>query len=110
MPPDGDRNEMPEDAWLALRLALLPWPIEKNGRQIPADPAIVRRLDVGDGGAAIELALRRLRIAGIRPSFNGALVDPARARQWGAALAFPITRGAARRAARLIDPAFAGKE
>lgn len=107
-PPGTPKEEMPDDAWLAIRIALMPWPI--NEKQIPADPAIVRRLEAGDGGVAVELAVRRLQTAGIYPTLSGAIVDPARARQWGAALAFPITSGAAYRAACRIDPTFKGKE
>lgn len=79
----------PDEAWLALRLACLPWPLDEN-RTIPAEQGMVRRLATGDGAAAMDIALRRLRAAGLRPPLQGACCDPATARLWGAALAFPV--------------------
>ncbi len=86
--PDG---AWPDEAWLALRLACLAWPLH-DGRRIPADGAIVRRLQAGDGSAAIDIALRRLRAAGFRPPIRGATADARTARLWAAALAFPISQ------------------
>jgi len=80
----------PDEAWLALRLACLPWPLQKD-RVIPNDDAIVRRLRSGDGSAAVDIALRRLRAAGLRPPIQGATADAPTARLWAAALVFPIS-------------------
>lgn len=99
-PPQG---VWPDEAWLAVRLALLPWPLP-DGRQIGADPAILRRLISGDAASAVELSLRRLRAAGVGATVRVASVPQETARSWAAALAFPISpRTAARFIARL-DP------
>jgi CRISPR-associated protein Csx17 len=112
-PPDLRRQPgleaVPDDAWLAIRLSLLPWPL-KDGRRIGCDPAIVRRLAAGDAAAAVDLALRRLRAAGLRATVRGAGADPAIARRWAAALAFPITQRTAERMVRRLDPSFAQEE
>ncbi len=93
----------PDDAWLALRLALLPWPLA-DGRQIGTDPAIFRRLAGGDAAGAVELALRRLAAAGIRTTVRVATTPPDSARLWAAALAFPITQSTAQNFLRRLDP------
>jgi len=96
-------TKWPDDAWLAIRLAMLPWPLP-DGRRIGVDPAILRRLESGDAGTAIELALRRLRAAGIHPTVRAASVSPETARLWAAALAFPISRHTAAAFVRRLDP------
>ena len=93
----------PDEAWVVLRLACLPWPIDDE-RSIPADDAPIRRLIAHDGATAVELALRRLRAAGLRPPIRGAVADPATARLWAAALAFPISRRLARAMAQSFAP------
>ena len=90
----GQNGPGPEEAWVALRLACLAWPLDQS-RTVPADAAVVRRLASGDGAAAVQVALRRLRAAGLRPPLQAACADPATARLWGAALAFPISHRAA---------------
>lgn len=95
-------TEWPEDAWLAIRLAMLPWPLPDD-RRIGVDPAILRRLESGDAPTALELALRRLRAAGVHPTVRVASVAPETARLWAAALAFPISRRTATAFARRID-------
>ena len=97
--------EWPDDAWLCLRLAHLPWPLP-DGRVVPCDPAILRRLASGDAASAVEGALRRLRAAGLRPALRMAAVAPATARLWAAALAFPVSRSLAARMARRLDHSF----
>lgn len=94
---------LPEDAWLCLRLAHLPWPLP-DGRSVRCDPAIVRRLAAGDGAGAVTLALRRLQAAGVRPPLTAAAVAPDMARLWAAALAFPISRDTAALIQRRLDP------
>lgn len=93
----------PDDAWLAIRLAMLPWPLA-DGRNIFVDPAIVRRLASGDAASALELTLRRLQAAGIRPTVRMGVASPHTARLWAAALAFPIDRNTAQRMVRRLDP------
>lgn len=78
------------DAWIAIRLALLPWPLP-DGSDPGADPAIFRRLASGDTVTAFELARRRLRAKGIATVVRATAVPPEVARRWAAAIAFPIT-------------------
>lgn len=104
----GSGRDVPDDAWTVIRLACLPWPLEPD-RAIGADPAIVRRLDSGDGVGAFEVARRRLAAAGFRTPIRRAFVDPSHARLWAAALAFPISHAAARALAARIDPASTSK-
>lgn len=87
---------------MALRLSCLPWPLA--GKQlIYPDDAMVRRLTAGDGAAAVDVALRRLRGAGMRPPLQAAFTDGATARLWAAALAFPISRHCADTMARYFE-------
>lgn len=100
-------TEWPDDAWLVIRLALLPRPLKtRDGGKlrIGTDPAIFRRLASGDAATAVELALRRLRAAGIRTSVRAATVSPESARLWAAALAFPTTQATAAAFLRRLDP------
>lgn len=103
-PPAARR--WPDEGWLAIRLAMLPWPLP-DGRRIGVDPAILRRLRSGDAATAIELALRRLHAAGIRATVRAGTVSPASARLWAASLAFPIQWDTAAQMARHLDPATA---
>lgn len=99
------RREWPDDAWLAIRLSLLPFSLP-NGRYIGADPAILRRLETGDALGAVSLALRRLRAAAIGAGIRVANVPPETARLWAAALAFPIARTTATAFVQRFDPSF----
>lgn len=94
---------VPEEAWLVLRLAHMPGPLA-DGRVVPSDPAIVRRLRSGDATGALALALRRLRAAGFAVPIRCGTADPSRARRWGAALAFPLSRIALARALTTLQP------
>lgn len=100
--PPPQRIEWPDDAWLAVRLAMLPWPLS-DGRSISVDPAILRRLGSGDAALAVELALRRLGAAGIHPAIRVASVSHGTARLWAAALAFPISKHTAMQFVRRLD-------
>lgn len=95
----------PDEGWQVIRLAMLPWPLP-DGRSIGFDPAILRRLESGDGATAIELATRRLRAAGIHPTVRAGTVTAEAARLWAAALAFPIHRTTAERIVRQIGSEF----
>lgn len=101
--PNSDAE--PEAAWWAIRLACLPWPLDDQ-HIIPLDPAIIRRCACGDGSQAISLATRRLGAHGLRCAFRGGMIDPTLSRRWAAALAFPITRTTAQRAAAVISPSY----
>jgi CRISPR-associated protein Csx17 len=102
LPEKPDRDQRPDDGWIAIRLALLPWTLEKAKPDADvsfpgADPAIFRLLESGDGNAprAVELAVRRLRAKGIAIPFLTASVNPDASRLWAAALAFPISKNTA---------------
>jgi len=94
-------DDHPDEAWLALRLACLPWPIEE-GLSIPAESSIISRLISGDATAAVRIAAQRLGASGIRVPFTCAFADAETARLWAAALAFPISHRSARRAVELL--------
>ena len=108
IPFDSPRTaDWPDDAWLAIRLSALPWPIEtRTGFKldIGTDPAIIRRLAAGDAASAVALALRRLRAADVRCTVRAGTATPDTARLWAAALAFPITQRTARRFLNRLDP------
>ena len=107
-------NAWPDDAWMALRLCFLPWPLRNEKGQvildIPANPAIFRRLAAGDAAEAIAMALRRLRIAGTRCALRVASADPETARLWATALAFPIGQKTALCFLRRLDPTYSTQE
>ena len=97
----------PDDAWLAIRLCTLPWPVRtSSGFQLDVgtDPALVRRLAAGDAATAFAIASRRLAAAGVRSTVRAGAAAPDTARLWAAALAFPITQRTARRFLRRLDP------
>ena len=99
--------DWPDDAWLAIRLCALPWPLRtRSGFELDVgtDPAIVRRLAAGDAASAVDLALRRLGAAGVCCTVRVATASPATARLWAAALAFPITKRTAERFLYRLDP------
>jgi CRISPR-associated protein Csx17 len=98
---------MPPEAWLALRLTCLPWPLPPD-RKIPAEVSIVRRLLAGDSAGAVSIALARLRSAGIRAPLQAGVTDGQSARLWAAALVFPIDGGTAFRAAAVVNPKLKG--
>lgn len=99
--------DRPEEAWLALRLACLPFALP-DGRKIPAEPGIVRRLLADDAVGATDIALHRLRAAGLRVPLQAATADSIASRLWAAALVFPISRSSAHRAAAILDPSLKG--
>lgn len=105
--PPTPTRDTPDEAWLAVRLANLAgnW---VNDRHVPAEPRVVRLLASGDAARAIEIACTRLRSAGVRPPLRAGTTDPATARRWAAALAFPISRHTAARAAAILDPSLKG--
>ena len=108
IPVDSPRtSDWPDDAWLAIRLCALPWPLKtRSGFEldIGTDPALIRRLATGDATSAIALALRRLRAAGVRCTVRAGAATPDTARPWAAALAFPITQKTAGRFLSRLDP------
>jgi CRISPR-associated protein Csx17 len=101
------QDNWPDDAWLVIRLALLPWPLKTSQGgdiRIGTDPAIFRRLSSGDAPSAVDLCLRRLRAAGIQTTVRVASVSAETARLWAAALAFPISQRTASIFLRHLDP------
>lgn len=96
-------KQIPDDGWLAIRLSMLPWELPE-GRGNKLDPAVFRRLESGDATSALELALRRLRAAGIVSTVRATAVPPGIARLWAAALAFPIGMKTAESFLRRLDP------
>jgi len=104
---DSINDDIPDDAWLVLRLALLPEPLRVSGTseiEIRTDPAIFRRLANGDAATALQLALRRLHSVGIRAAVRSTSLPATTARRWAAALAFPISPPTATRYLRRLDP------
>ncbi|TVR14353.1 MAG: hypothetical protein EA401_04725, partial [Planctomycetota bacterium] len=106
-PPSNSTTNLPEPAWLALRCCCLAEKLP-DGRTIPCDPAMVRRLRAGDAGEALAIALRRLRASGIRPPLQAGNADSNIARLWAAALIFPITPEMAEQAINHLHPAHEG--
>lgn len=106
-PRSSYTSDQPEEAWLAIRLACLPWELTAD-KDIPADPRIVRRLRAGEASGATDVALARLRAAAIRMPLQAAVTDGASARRWAAAIVFPINRYSALRAATILDPLMKG--
>jgi CRISPR-associated protein Csx17 len=102
-PPRSKQDAQPDEAWLAIRLACLPFALGKE-QDIPADERIIRLLNSNNAARAIEIASRRIRAAGIRPPFQFGTVDAATARLWAAALAFPIDWATAKRITETLDP------
>jgi CRISPR-associated protein Csx17 len=107
LPRTASSTEVPEECWLAIRLACLPWPLTGD-KDIPADPRVVRLLNSGDSGRAIEIARNRLRSVGMRPPMQAGVTDAASARRWAAALAFTMNRVSALRVAAILDPSMKG--
>ena len=107
MPPASRSDEHPDEAWLVLRLACLPRPLDK-GLSIPAEASLVSRLLSGDGAGAVRIASMRLGASGIRVPLQSALTGVETARLWAAALAFPISWHSARRAVEILVPDFFG--
>ncbi|VTR95793.1 Uncharacterized protein OS=Isosphaera pallida (strain ATCC 43644 / DSM 9630 / IS1B) GN=Isop_2539 PE=4 SV=1 [Gemmata massiliana] len=62
-------TDVPEEIWLIVRPACLPWPLTRD-KDIPADSRIVRLLSGAEGSRAIEIARTRLRSVGIRLSLQ----------------------------------------
>ena len=102
-PQPGRDDDLPGEAWLAVRLACLPWQLSSE-HDIPAEANMIRRLLSGDGTGAVSVALRRLRATGIRPPLQASITSSQTARLWAAALAFPINHGSARHALAILDP------
>jgi CRISPR-associated protein Csx17 len=103
--PQTNHDAQPDEAWLAIRLACLPFALGP-GQDIPADERIVRLLNVNNASRAIEIARNRIRSVGIRPPFQFGTADPETARLWAAALAFPINHPTAMKIVSLLDPRF----
>lgn len=102
-PPAGAADDLPEEAWMVVRLATAPWTLPVKN-ELGVDPVIFRRLESGDAASAVRIAAGRLRQVGIAAAPRFAFVSPKIARLWAAALAFPIDRHTAKVFVRRIDP------
>lgn len=104
------RAGVPEPLQIIFRLAHLPFPVPilaPGGRwvaDVPVrlDPEPLRRLAATDYDGALRVTIRRLNASGLRPVIRRGVVSPNFARRLAASLAFPIGRGEAARAARLV--------
>lgn len=90
-----------------LKLVHLPGPL-KDGRSITADPSIVKYLQSGSASRAVEIAIRRLRSAGLRPPLYFSNANDEVAKRWAAALVFPLSPRSIQRAAVIVDPSLKG--
>ncbi|MEX1040799.1 MAG: type I-U CRISPR-associated protein Csx17 [Pirellulaceae bacterium] len=108
LPSSASSQDMPDVSWLAIRLACLPWPL-LDQRGAPADKRIVRLLLAGDAGRAVSIARQRLQSSGIRPPMQASVTNDSTAPLWAAALAFPIHKSTALRAAAILDPSLKGQ-
>lgn len=97
------QGNRPDEAWEALRLCALPFPLQNQ--LIPTEPSMFRRLETGDVSGAVEIALRRLRTSGFCPPIATAVADSITARRWAAALAFPISHAVANTMTDRFKPA-----
>jgi CRISPR-associated protein Csx17 len=100
--------ELPDESWLAIRLASLPWPLTRE-KDIPNDPRIIRLLSSHDSARAVDIALKRLGSVGIRPPLQAGLTNSVSSELWAAALVFPISHRSAMRAAAILDPSMKGR-
>ncbi len=99
--------QLPDEAWLMLRLVHLPRSL-RDGRSIPVEPSVVRLLQSNSAERAIEIAIRRLRSAGIRPPLYSGNADRETASRWAAAIVFPLNPGSVQQAVELVDPSSKG--
>ena len=100
-------NNWPDDAWLAIRLCTLPWPVKMDSGfelDVKTDPAIIRRLAAGDANSAVSIALRRLAAAGVRCPIRAGAANRDTAKTWAAALAFPVSKKTAKRFLLHLNP------
>jgi CRISPR-associated protein Csx17 len=90
-----------------FRLVTLPWPLERGGSEVPVrfDPTIIARLTNGSSDslrAAGEMAIRRLKAAGLTPVIRQIVGDDAFARRIALSLAFPISKSTAEQLADIL--------
>lgn len=93
----------PDDAWAVLRLCCLPFALDSN-LDIPLDPEILRRLEIGDLAEAFRLASQRLHAHGVHPTVRQVMADSRHARWWASGLAFPVSHPTARRLLAIVQP------
>jgi len=116
--PQPTRGGVPEPLHLLFRLAHLPFDVPVADLEgttevavtVRLDPEPLRRLAGGDVDGALRVAVRRLEASGLRPVFRRAVATRRLARRLAASLAFPISRGDAARAARLVCKPYALKD
>jgi CRISPR-associated protein Csx17 len=105
--PTVRRDARPDGAWMVLRLALYPDELPILRTKVSLDSALLRLLAAGDVERAFAIALRVLRIAGVRPVVRCAYATSEQARRWAAALVFPIGMQTAQYFLETIDPPLA---
>jgi CRISPR-associated protein Csx17 len=89
------RGQAPNALYSVLALAVRAGGIDPDDRSVKRVPGLVRRALAGDASGASAAALVRLRGDGRPAAISSAFaVAPSLARRCGAALAFPIDRGA----------------
>ena len=101
--PSSKHDAQPDEAWLAIRLACLPFALGLR-QDIPADERVVRLLNSNNAASAIEIAKRGIRAVGIRAPFEFGTANAETGRLWAAALAFPINHHTAMKLASVLDP------
>lgn len=109
---------VPDPFQMLFRLAHLPFDLlvhAADGRLeteigVRLDPEPLRRLAATDFDGALKVAIRRLEASGLRPVFRRGVATTDFTRRLAASLAFPITRGDAARAARLVCKPFDVKD
>ena len=89
-PGDDPQRAVPSSLYALLRLCFRR--VSGNDPAIPLVPAIHLRAAQGQGGAASEIAARRLRGSGYAPLVPRIAVEGDPARRTAAALLFPISR------------------
>lgn len=90
----GPPAPLPDAAYSLLKLCHLPRPLD--GEPIKFSPAITRLAIAGDGPAATNAAVRRLRASGFPPAVGAIYCDASRIRRSAAALLFPISERSTR--------------
>ncbi len=88
--PPAPQACAPPALYALLKLCFLPTRV--NADAIPLVPAIHRRAAAGDGAAASQLAVRRLRASGFSPALREIPLRGEVARRAAAALLFPLAR------------------
>ena len=96
----GDLKPTPDAAYALLKLCHLSGKL--GDKDVPLQPAIIRRAVAGDLAAASRLATRRLRGSGFSPAVDVVMCRGERAARIAAALMFPVSMFDANRLAQTV--------